>query len=263
MESKLQPNNSTGPLAGFGNMLKIEGSRWLSPRTLITQSLAWLFAINFIVAMPLIVAPMVDGSEIVTLEMATEIFIGIFSMVVAVGAIIVMQSALVGEKQSGTAAWILSNPITRTSFILSKLLANTIGLMFVAIVLQGAIGYGIISYALGYSLPIMVYLASMGFQILHMLFYITLTMALGAFFNSRGPIMGIGIMVVMIQDLLAGFLGSYLPWFPNVLPKMLNIGSIMLIRGQSLPTYLPIIATAVYTICLTGLAIWRFKRTEF
>ena len=60
MESKLQPNNSTGPLAGFGNMLKIEGSRWLSPRTLITQSLAWLFAINFIVAMPLIVAPMVD-----------------------------------------------------------------------------------------------------------------------------------------------------------------------------------------------------------
>jgi len=263
MESKLQPNNSTGPLAGFGNMLKIEGSRWLSPRTLITQSLAWLFAINFIVAMPLIVAPMVDGSEIVTLEMATEIFIGIFSMVVAVGAIIVMQSALVGEKQSGTAAWILSNPITRTSFILSKLLANTLGLLFVAIILQGAIGYGIISYALGYSLPITSYLVSMGLQILHMLFYITLTMALGAFFNSRGPIMGIGIMVVMIQDLLAGFLGSYLPWFPNVLPRMLNIGSIMLIRGQSLPTSLPIIATAVYTVALTGLAIWRFKRTEF
>ena len=263
MESKLQPNNSTGPLAGFGNMLKIEGSRWLSPRTLITQSLAWLFAINFIVAMPLIVAPMVDGFEIVTLEMASEIFIGIFSMVVAVGTIIVMQSALVGEKQTGTAAWLLSNPITRTSFVLSKLLANTLGLLVVAIILQGSIGYGIMSYALGYSLPLTAYLASMGLQILHMLFYITLTLALGAFFNSRGPIMGIGIMIVMIQDLLSGFLGSYLPWFPNVLPRMLNIGSIMLTRGLSLPTYLPIIATAVYIVVLTGLAIWRFKRTEF
>ena len=263
MESKLQPNTSTGPLAGFRNMLKIEGSRWLTPRTLITQSLAWLFAINFIVAMPLIVAPIVDGSEIVTLDMASEIFIGIFSMVIAVGAIIVMQSSLVGEKQSGTAAWLLSNPITRTSFVLSKLLANTLGLLFVAIALQGAIGYGIVSYALGSMLPVGAYLASMGLQTLHMLFYITLTLALGAFFDSRGPIMGIGIMVVMIQDLLAGFLGSYLPWFPNILPKMLNVGSIMLIRGQSLPTALPIIATAVYTIVLTGLAIWRFKRTEF
>ena len=263
MESKLQPNTSTGPLAGFRNMLKIEGSRWLSPRTLITQSLVWLFAINFIGGMPLIVAPIVDGSEIVTLDMASEIFIGIFSMVIAIGAIIVMQSSLVGEKQSGTAAWLLSNPITRTSFVLSKLLANTLGLLFVAIILQGAIGYGIVSYALGSMLPVGAYLASMGLQTLHMLFYITLTLALGAFFDSRGPIMGIGIMVVMIQDLLAGFLGSYLPWFPNILPKMLNVGSIMLNRGQSLPTALPIIATAVYTIVLTGLAIWRFKRTEF
>ncbi|TFH15189.1 hypothetical protein E4H04_08840 [Candidatus Bathyarchaeota archaeon] len=137
------------------------------------------------------------------------------------------------------------------------------GLLVVAIILQGAIGYGIMSYALGYSLPITAYLASMGLQILHMLFYITLTLALGAFFNSRGPIMGIGLMTVMIQDILSGFLGSYLPWFPNVLPRMLNIGSIMLTKEQSLPTYLPIIATAVYIVVLTGLAIWRFKRTEF
>ena len=57
-------------------------------------------------------------------------------------------------------------------------------------------------------------------------------------------------MVVMIQDLFAGFLGSYLTLFPNA-----RVGSIMLNRGQPLPTALPIIATAVYTIVLTGLAI--------
>jgi ABC-2 type transport system permease protein len=263
MATKLNPTKNTGILAGFGNMLKIEGSRWLNPRTLITQSLAWLFAINFIVAMPLIVAPMVEQGDIVTVEMASEIFIGIFSMVVAVGTIIVMQSTLVGEKQSGTAAWILTNPITRTSFILSKLVANTLGLLFVAIALQGAVGYGILSYALGHALPVQAYLVSMGLQVLHMLFYITLTMALGAFFNTRGPIMGIGIMVVMIQDLISGFLGSYLPWFPYILPRMLNMGSIMVLRGVELPTNLPIIATATYTLVFTVLAIWRFKRTEF
>jgi len=263
METKLQPNTSTGPLAGFGNMLKIEGSRWLSPRTLITQSLAWFFAINFIVAMPLIVAPMVDGSEIISLKMATEVFIGIFSMVIAVGTIIVMQSALVGEKQSGTAAWILTNPITRTSFILSKLLTNTLGLLFVAITLQGAIGYGIVSYAIGYLVPVNAFLVSMGLQTLHTLFYITLTMALGAFFNTRGPIMGIGIMMTMIQDLFSGFIGQYVPWFPYILPRMLNMGSILVLRGVELPTSLPIIAIIAYILAFTGLAIWRFKRTEF
>ncbi len=263
MATKLNPTKNTGILAGFGNMLKIEGSRWLTPRTLITQSLAWLFAINFIVAMPLIVAPMVEEQAAVTMEMASEIFIGIFSMVIAVGSVIVMQSVLVGEKQSGTAAWILTNPITRTSFILSKLAANTLGLLFVTVILQGAIGYGVVSYAIGYLVPIKAYLVSIGLQTLHTLFYITLTMALGAFFNTRGPIMGIGIMMTMIQDLFSGFIGQYVPWFPYILPRMLNMGSILVLRGVELPTNLPIIATTAYILAFTGLAIWRFKRTEF
>ena len=263
MATKLNPNKNSGPLAGFGNMLKIEGSRWLSPRTLITQSLAWLFAINFIVAMPLIVAPIVEQEAAVSIEMASEVFIGIFSMIIAVGSVIVMQSVLVGEKQSGTAAWILTNPITRTSFVLSKLIANTLGLLFVTVILQGAIGYGIVSYAIGYLLPVKAYLVAMGLQTLHTLFYITLTMALGAFFNTRSPIMGIGIMTTMIQDLFSGFIGQYVPWFPYILPRMLNLGSIMVLRGVELPTSLPIIATATYVLIFTGLAIWRFKRTEF
>jgi len=263
MATNLKPIKNSGVLAGFGNMLKIEGSRWLSPRTLITQSLAWLFATNFIVVIILIVAPIVDQEVIVTMEMASEVFIGIFSMAIAVGSVIVMQSVLVGEKQSGTAAWILTNPITRTSFVLSKLVANALGLLLVTVVVQGVIGYGIVSYVIGYLVPVKAFLVAMGLQTLHTLFYITLTMALGAFFNTRGPIMGIGIMTLMIQDLFSGFIGQYVPWFPNVVPEMLNLGSIMVLRGVELTTSLPIIATAAYTLIFTGLAIWRFKRTEF
>ena len=191
MENKLHPAKNTGPLAGFKTMLKIEGSRWLSPKTILTQSIAWIFATQFAVIMVLIIIPATDASAAmsVSLDMAIPIFIGILSQVVAIGAVIVMQSVLVGEKQSGTAAWILTNPITRVSYILSKLVANTLGIMFMTIILQGAIGYGILSYALGYMLPIRAFLVSMGLQTLHMLFYITLSLALGSFFNSRGPIL--------------------------------------------------------------------------
>jgi ABC-2 type transport system permease protein len=263
METKLQLVTGNGPLRGFRNMLKIEASQWLNIKKLATQSLSWLFAVNFIVAMPLLVAPMVDPTSMVTLGMASEIFIGIFSMVIAVGTVIVMQSSLVGEKQSGTAAWILTNPVTRTSFILSKLVANTLGLGVVALGLQGVVGYVIMSSSLGYSLPVKAYLVVMGLQGLHMLLYLTFTLALGAFFNSRGPILGVAIMFTAIQDLLGGFVGGILPWFPMVLPNQLNYMSIAVNMGQSIPSVMPIVATTIYTLAFIGLAIWRFKRTEF
>ena len=263
METKLQPVTGNGPLRGFRNMLKIEASQWLNLKKLATKSLSWLLAVNFIVAMPLLVAPMVDPTNVVTLGMASEIFIGIFSIVIAVGTVIVMQSSLVGEKQSGTAAWILTNPVTRTSVIMSKLVANTLGLFVVALGLQGVVGYMIMSSSLGYSLPVNAYLVVMGLQGLHMLFYLTLTLALGAFFNSRGPILGIAIMFAAIQDFLGGFVGGILPWFPMILPNQLNHISIAVNMGQSIPSVLPIVATTIYTLVFIGLAIWRFKRTEF
>ena len=264
METKLHPVKSTGTFAGFKTMLKIEGSRWLSLKTILIQSVVWFFAVQFAVIMVLVIIPATEAADmIVTLDMAIELFFGVFSMVVAIGVVIVMQSVLVGEKQSGTAAWILTNPITRVSFILSKLFANTLFMLFMTIILQGAIGYGILSYSLGYMLPINAFLVSMGLQTLHMLFYISLTMALGSFFNSRGPLLGIAIMFIMMQDFIGGLIGSYFPWFPYVLPNMLNTVSKLVNLGQAIPTSLPIIAAIVCTLVFTGLAIWRFNSTEF
>jgi ABC-2 type transport system permease protein len=263
MATNLNPAKNSGALAGFWNMLKIEGSPWLSPRILINQILAWFFATNLLMAITLIVIPIVEQEVIFTIEEASVVFIGIFSQVLGIGSIIAMQSVLVGEKQSGTAAWIMSNPITRTSFILSKLVANALGILFVSVVVQGAIGYGILSYAIGYLVPVRAYLVAMGLQTLHTLFYITLTLALGSFLNTRGPIMGIGIFTLMGLNLFSNFIGQFIPWFPNMVPETLKMGSIMLLRGVEFSTSLSIIATSAYILIFIGLAIWRFKKTEF
>ena len=150
-------------LSGFRNMLRIENSRWWNLRNILTQSAAWLLSVNFILAMPLIVAPIVDGaSSTIPLEGGVEIFTGILTGVLAIGAVILLQSSLVGEKQSGPAAWILSNPISRSAYILSKLVAHTGGIMFVGVILQGAVGYVILSYASGAALPLGSYVTAMG-----------------------------------------------------------------------------------------------------
>ena len=51
------------------------------------------------------------------------VFILIGDLVGAVRAILVMQGVVIDEKKSFTAAWILSKPVSRNAFILSKLLS--------------------------------------------------------------------------------------------------------------------------------------------
>jgi ABC-2 type transport system permease protein len=261
--TELQPLPEKGMLSGFRNMLRIENSRWWNLRNILIQSAAWSASVNFIVAMPLIVAPMIEDSPLIFFAGGVEIFMGIFSMVLAIASVILLQGSLVGEKQSGTAAWILSNPISRSSYILSKLVAHTGGIMFVGIILQGAVGYMILSYVNGAALPLASYLTSMVLLALFTIFYISFTLMLGSFFSTRGPILGIAIVFVTFQDYLGQLIESVIKGFTSILPNRLvdAAGAIML--GNPLPSIVPVASNVIFIVLFVGLAIWRFNKTEF
>ena len=53
------------------------------------------------------------------------------------GVIILAQDEIIQEKQSGTAAWIISKPAARSAFILTKLLSNLIGALVFIVALPG------------------------------------------------------------------------------------------------------------------------------
>lgn len=261
--TNLTPTTGNGWLSGFGNMLRMENGKWWSTRHWLTQALYWLIAVNGIVAMPLIVAPMMDPGSVVSVMSGLDIFMPIMAGVTAFGVVIVMQSAIVGEKQSGTAAWVLSSPITRSAFILSKLVANALGLLFVAIVVQGLVGYGITSYYGGAALPVVSFVYSMGIQTLHMVFYLTLAVMLGSVFKSRGPVLGIVIGLAAAQDMIGQIVGAVLPWFPLLLPNRIHEIALMVATGQTPTTYIPLVSGLLLSAVFVVVAIWRFKRTEF
>lgn len=54
-------------------------------------------------------------------------FIGITTWFTSIGVAIVAMGAIVGEKRSGTAAWILSAPGSRTAYFVSKLAVLGVG----------------------------------------------------------------------------------------------------------------------------------------
>ena len=135
--------------------------------------------------------------------------------------------------------------------------------MFVGVILQGAVGYVILSYASGAALPIASYVTAMGLLALVTLFYISFTLMLGSFFGTRGPIMGIAIMFAFFQDYIGQLIEGVIKRFTSILPNRLvdAAGAIML--GNPLPSIVPVASNLIFIVLFVGLAIWRFEKTEF
>jgi ABC-2 type transport system permease protein len=70
--------------------------------------------------------------------MGITIFFAVGGIALAIGAVIMGQEEVLDEKQSGTAAWILSKPVSRTAFIMAKIAANAIGILIILILLGRA-----------------------------------------------------------------------------------------------------------------------------
>ena len=178
-----------------------------------------------------------------------------------------MQSAVVGEKKSGTAAWVLSKPVSRIGFILSKLLGNGIGVVVTMILAQGLIAYLISRLMLGFNLPVLGFLAALGIHFANILFYMTLTLMLGTIFDHTGPVIGIPMAFLFVQNISMSFypiLANYVPWTLAIPANGDTNPSIAmnLMAGLSVPSYLPLYVALAASVIFVAVAIWVFKREE-
>jgi ABC-2 type transport system permease protein len=245
---------------GLGNLIDNESARWWKTRMWWVQSLIWVGMIGFMLGTILFGAPdfkLEDG------VMIYGVFAGMFP---AVAVVIIMQGALVGEKKDGTAAWVLSKPASRPAFMLSKLVANSLGVLVTMVVLPGVVAYVLFFIRLKNALDPLAFLAALGILFLNLLFYLTLTLMLGSLFNGRGPVIGIGLAFLFLQQYLVGLLPALryvLPW-TLVVPLNNQTEAIVpaLLSGQPIYSYLPILAVAVECILFVLISLWRFNREE-
>jgi ABC-2 type transport system permease protein len=183
--------------------------------------------------------------------------------------IIIAQDALVEEKQTGTAAWILSKPVSRVSFFLSKLIANGLGGLVTMVLIPGAVAYVEFYFASRvWSNPI-AFLEVIGIIFLNLVFYLSLTLMLGAFFQSRGGVIAIPMFVLFGAQLLGSVkpLLYVMPWLllwplPFKSTEQISIAGAIL-TGNPVPTYWPIVTTAIFSVIFIVLGIWRFDKQEF
>ena len=251
---------------GLANLMRKENGQWWHTRRWWMQSLLWLLVINGTLAVGLWIVPIVEPDLKLDAALAYEFFVQMMAWFPMFAVIVIAQGAIVSEKQSGTAAWVLSAPISRESFILSKLFANALGFLMTVIALQGAVAYLQLSMYGNALLPIGPYLAVLGLFSLYLLFYLALTLMLGTFFDARGPVLGIAIGVAIASMRGVGQLFSgYVPWLAKMLPEVLPIQANATVTGRPLPADWPvsIMLISFYSILFVALAIWRFRREEF
>jgi ABC-2 type transport system permease protein len=247
---------------GLNTMLRSGLARWFKTRMWWVHCLIWGSLIGFMLA-AIAFNPEPPPTE--ELLMLFTVFAGLFP---AVGVVIIMQDALVGEKREGTAAWVLSKPLTRPAFVLSKIFANSAGILVTMVVVPCLLAYAIISISTKSSLNPLGFIASMGVIFISHFFFLALTMMLGTFFDSRGPVIGIPLGILFMQQNIIGFipaLGYVLPWNlviptgsspPLVLSLMLDIP----VQPDQLITMAAVVIESILFILI---GLWRFNREEF
>jgi ABC-2 type transport system permease protein len=257
-----QLRKGAGWSRGLDNLLHAELGRWFRTKKWWVQILIWAAVVNGILALA-VISEDTGGSS--GMAMLVNIFLGVFA---AFGVCILMQGVIVGEKQSGTAAWILSKPVSRPAFVLAKLAANTVGIAVTILLAQGLIAYLLIVWGSGTFLPPLGFLCGLGVQLVHLLFYITLSLALGTAFNKRGPVIAIPLAFIFVQELLIGVFPALANLLPLTLTVPLDSGghpsvAIDLMTGSQPLTYLPLVTTLAASALFVAIALWIFERLEF
>jgi len=259
----LQPVTARGWWRGLGNLLRKELGEWFGTKKWLIQTLIWVLIINGITTI-VMVTESAEGA-LTNVELANEVvgtFLQMLVMVVGIGLVVSVQGTIVGEKQSGTAAWVMSKPASRPAFIVAKAMANIVGFGITAVIIPTTIF--LLETRLLVPLPVDIapFLAGLAVVALSLLFYLMLALMLGTIYNSRGPITGIGVGLLLAGLFVSGMVPQVIqlatPW---LLPDV----AVGLALQQPLPDvwFVPLVVNGFWIVVFTAVALWRFAREEF
>jgi len=251
---------------GLGNLLRGETSSWFKSSRWWKQLLIWFSIINVMMAIMIYATKRAaqDGGEGPPVLFMYGIFGGMF---VAFGVMIMMQRVIIGEKRAGTAAWVLSKPVTRTAFVVSRLVVNTVAILLTSVVVPGVIVYltlGALS-DIGWLSPLG-FLGALGMVALHTFFWIVLVWMMGTLFERSGGVIAVPMALYFFLWMGSGMVPGLVYVSPLLLtfsPGQMDSLAMSLMTGGPVFSWMPLISTVVLCAVLIAVAIRRFNRQEF
>src|SRR3712207_739985 len=111
------------PAGGFRNLLGKENGEWAAGPSLLAHAVIWILIVAVLsAAIAFVRGEMEPGYTPADINRAGALMFFVLGSVASVIAVVAKtQGAIIGEKQLGTAAWVLSKPASRRAFVLAKL----------------------------------------------------------------------------------------------------------------------------------------------
>ena len=154
-----------------------------------------------------------------------------------------------------------STPISRSAFFLSKLIANLIGMLVIMILAPVAVAYVLVGIYDPAALSLPAFLTGAGMLALHVFFYLSLTLMMGVVADSREIVLGVSLGTLLLGAIARDFVGGLAlltPWLLSDLAGVAAVG-----EGVGVDLWLPVVATAVWSLAFIFVALWRFERLVF
>lgn len=170
-------------------------------------------------------------------------------------ALLVTMGVVVQEKERGTAAFFLTRPVSRETFVLAKFSALMV--VFVVGVLIAAVGCWYYTYVLFQALPWGPFLLANGLMLIAFMVYMSLSILGSTLAKSQGVAVGVAVIALVVVSLV----GS-LPSIGNYSPARLFSWAAQLLLGQNATAW-PALAISLGVVVLALLAAClAFRRQE-
>ena len=171
-------------------------------------------------------------------------------------AILVTMGSVATEKERGTAAFLLTKPITRSAFVLAKVVAIG-GLLALALAVAGALCW-IYTAILFEPLPVGGFAAAVALVWLSLAVFAALTFLASVTTRSALVAGGIGFGLVLVAGILSALpgIGPYLP------TSLWGAADVLALGTVPDPLLGPVLANVALAAAAVGLALWSFRRQE-
>ncbi len=250
---------SGGMFLGFGTAFRKEVTEWFKgPKTLIVAGISVAGAI-FMTLIPFIAEATkeADAAGLTSKDPTANVLLGWTGMTVALIAVVATMALVSSERDRGTLAWSLTNPVSPTSIISAKFAAAFLVFGGAAVVLPLVVSSVLATVV--YGLPNLATVATFGLLFLTLpAFYIALTVGLGTAVKSTAGVAGIAFAVMFLPQILGGLL----PIVAEISPTSIGGWALATARGEPASALTLIGWLVSMTVLVVGGKV-VFDRQEF
>lgn len=218
-----QPNLDRPRLLGLRNLVRKDIAEWLHGKRPwlvlgITTTVFALAAANSRIsewaARSLPADPGEGPAKVLSVLPMDNLLFAIGTQFIVLAAIFATMSLLLTERDSGTLAWTISKPVSRTSVLVSKWLTATLVLWVAAVVIPITVTTGLVTVL--YGPPDLAAVITLGVTMIAVpAFYVAVALAASTFVPSQAAVGAIGLAVLLAPQISGGIVPAITPLFPG------------------------------------------------